>query len=66
MDELVKQIVAKTGISEDQARAAVQVVAGYLKEKLPPPVAGQIDAVLSGQMPNLGDAGKTLGGIFGA
>lgn len=65
MDELIKQIVAKTGISEDQARTAVQTVAAYLKERLPAPVAGQVDAVLSGGSTNLGDVGKNLGGIFG-
>ena len=65
MDELVKQIVAKTGISQDQARMAVQTVAGFLKEKLPAPIAGQVDSVLAGNAPNLGDAGKSLGGLFG-
>ena len=65
MDELIKQVVAKTGISEDQARAAVQTVVDYLKGKLPAPVAGQVDAVLSGGTPNLGDVGKNLGGLFG-
>ncbi len=65
MDELIKQIVAKTGISEDQARTAVQMVTGFLKDKLPAPIAGQIDAVMSGSTPNLGDAGKTVGGLFG-
>ena len=65
MDELIKQIVTKTGITEDQARAAVQTVAGFLKEKLPAPIAGQVDAVLSGSGPNLGDMGKNLGGLFG-
>ena len=35
MDELVKRITEKTGISEDQARSAVNMVAGLLKEKLP-------------------------------
>ncbi len=65
MDELIKQVVAKTGISEEQARTAVQTVAAYLKEKLPAPVAGQVDAVLAGGTPNLGDMGKSLGGLFG-
>ncbi len=65
MDELVRQVVARTGITEEQARMAIQTVAGFLKEKLPAPVAGQVDAVLSGGSPNLGDMGKGLGGLFG-
>jgi len=63
MEELVKLVVAKTGISEEQARGAVNTVVGFLKEKLPAPIAGQIDGVLSGS--GVGDALKGLGGLFG-
>ena len=38
MDELIKRITEKTGISEDQARSAVNTVSGFLKEKLPAPI----------------------------
>ncbi len=62
MDELVKQVAQRTGISEAQARTAIETVVGYLKTKLPAPVATQIDAVLSGgEMPDLA---KGLGGLF--
>jgi hypothetical protein len=67
MDELVNQITQRTGISNDQARQAVQVVADFLKTKLPAPIAGQVDAALSGN--NIGDlsnqAGQVLGGLGG-
>ncbi len=62
MDELVKLVAQKTGISEAQARTAVDTVLGYLKSRLPAPVAGQIDAVLAGG--NIADAAKGLGGLF--
>lgn len=66
MDELVNQVVQKTGISQDQANQAVQTVIGYLKNKLPGPIASQLDSVLSGQA-NPGDiageAGQALGGL---
>lgn len=65
MDELIKQVTERTHISDDQARTAIQTVAGFLKERLPPQMAGQVDAVLSGSAPNLGDAAKGLGGLFG-
>ena len=65
MDELIKQVTERTYISDDQARTAIQTVAGFLKERLPPQMAGQVDAVLSGSAPNLGDAAKGLGGLFG-
>jgi hypothetical protein len=60
MDELIKLVVQKTGISEDQARSAVSVVVSFLKERLPAPLAGQVDGVLN----NPGIAGA-LGGLFG-
>ena len=46
MDELVKLVVKKTGLSEEVARKAVATVIDFLKKKLPAPVAGQIDLVL--------------------
>lgn len=48
MDELVKLVVQKTGISEAAAKQAVEVVLGFLKEKLPAALAGQVDAAVSG------------------
>lgn len=63
MDELVKLVSQKTGISEQQARTAVQTVIDFIKTKLPAPIGSQIDAVLSGSA--VGDVGKQLGGLFG-
>jgi hypothetical protein len=68
MDELIKRITEKTGISEDQARTAVTTVSGFLKEKLPSPLAGQIDNVLSGaggMTDKVGDLASKVGGMFG-
>ena len=48
MDELIKLVSKKTGLPEDKAKVAVQVVVDFLKKKLPAPVAGQIDSVLKG------------------
>jgi hypothetical protein len=64
MDELVKLVSQKTGISQDQARSAVMVVVNFLKEKLPAPLAGQIDGLLSG---NTGqqDLSKGFGDLLG-
>ena len=63
MEELVKLVVEKTGISEEQARGAITTVVNFLKEKLPAPIAGQIDGLLSGS--GINDALKGLGGLFG-
>ena len=69
MDELVKQVVEKTGISEQQARGAIDTVLGFLKHRLPAPIAGHLDGVLggaSGAAGGLADkAGDVLGGLGG-
>ncbi|RPI65233.1 MAG: hypothetical protein EHM47_18940 [Ignavibacteriales bacterium] len=48
MDDLIKKIVDKTGIPADKARSAAETVIGYIKSKLPDPISGQIDNVVSG------------------
>ncbi len=47
MKELINVIVQKTGISEENAQKAVQVMLGFLKTKLPAPLAGQLDSFLT-------------------
>ncbi len=63
MDQLVKMIQDKTGISEKDARTAVNTVVGYLKDKLPPQIAGQLDAVLAGK--DISGIAGSIGGMFG-
>lgn len=64
MDELVKLVAQKTGISQEQARTAVETVVGFLKQKLPAPLAAQLEAVLgAGVDPQ--DLLKGLGNLFG-
>ncbi len=62
MDELVKLVAQKAGISEAQARTAVTEVLSFVKQKLPAPIAAQIDSVLGG---GLSDISKKVGGLFG-
>jgi hypothetical protein len=63
MEEIVKLVSQKAGISEAQAKTAVETVANFIKQKLLQPVAGQIDTVLAGGKP--GDITKGLGGLLG-
>jgi hypothetical protein len=72
MDELVKLVTDKVGISGDQAQKAVTTVIGFLKEKLPAPIAQELDKVVaggaggSGNLGGMADAAKgALGGLFG-
>lgn len=48
MNELVNLVTQKTGIPADKAQMAVQTVMGYLKDKLPAPIAGQLDSFMGG------------------
>jgi uncharacterized protein (DUF2267 family) len=67
MDEVIKLVSEKAGISEDKAKIAVQVVAGVLKDRMPNALSGQVDAYLKGEgaNKNLGDMAGKLGGMFG-
>ncbi len=66
MNEIVKLVSDKVGISEEQAKMAVDVVVSFLKTKLPAPLASQLDGVLAGGgMPDLGSLTSGLGGLFG-
>jgi hypothetical protein len=48
MDELVKLVSQKTGLSEEMAKVALETGVNYLEDKLPAPIVGQIDGVLNG------------------
>jgi hypothetical protein len=58
MQELIKQIVEKTGVPADKAQQVLGVVAGFVKQKFPA-IGGQIDSVLG---TSDGNTGNTSGG----
>ena len=65
MNELINQIVEKTGVPADKAQQVLSVVAGFVKQKFPA-IGGQIDSVLgtgSGQGGNASANGNPLGDI---
>ncbi len=62
MNELVNLIVKKTGIPAATAQTIVKIVVDFLKKKLPAPVAGQLDAVLSSDAA-VQSAENVLGGL---
>jgi hypothetical protein len=68
MNEIIQRLIERTGLPEAQAAQAAEVVIGYLKEKLPPSVASQIDGLAggeSGATGMLGGIGARLGDMFG-
>ena len=71
MDELINLVVQRTGISQEQARKAVEVVVGELKNRLPAPIASHVDAFLAGGMSGgmntvAAEAGEMLKGKLGS
>ena len=64
MQDLIKQIVEKTGIPADKAQQVLGVVANFVKQKYPM-IGSQIDSVLGagGGQSGSGDAGNS-GGNF--
>jgi hypothetical protein len=65
MDDLIKLVSKKTGLSETLSRTTVNLVLDYLKKKLPAPVSAQIDLFLK----NEGKVAATadlVEGLFGA
>ena len=65
MDELIKLVSQKAGISDSQATTAVETVMGFLKDNLPAPLDSQVEALLSGgEMPDVGDVGQMLGSLW--
>ncbi len=60
MDELVNQVAQRAGISQTQAQQAVQAVVDFLKQRVPGPVAAQLDNFVSGQ-----GGGMNMGNIGG-
>jgi hypothetical protein len=65
MDELVNQVARRTELAPEQARQAVQTVLKVLKERLPAPIASQIDAVVGGGGGGGQNPLRGLGGILG-
>jgi hypothetical protein len=60
MDELIKLVSQNANIPEENAKAAVDTVLGFLTDKLPAPIASQIDGLVSNP-----DLGKQVGGALG-
>ncbi|MDQ2889785.1 MAG: hypothetical protein M3R65_04395 [Gemmatimonadota bacterium] len=69
MDELVTLLTQRTGLSPDQARQAIDTVLGYVKGRLPTPLASQMDAFLGqsagGTTGTTGTAGSSAAGAEG-
>jgi hypothetical protein len=63
VNELIEQLKSRVGLNDDQARSAAQTAVEFLKQRLPAPIASQLDSALAGgTMQGLEDK---LGGMLG-
>lgn len=72
MNDVIKQLVDQLGLDEAVAQQAVEIVLGVLKDKLPAPIADQLENMLDGGDPDElmaqlggGDSAGGAGGIMG-
>jgi hypothetical protein len=49
LNDIINKVAEKTGISSDKAAMAVTTVVDFLKNKLPSPLASQLDKLLNGE-----------------
>lgn len=64
MEELVKKVAEKAGISGEQAQKAVQSVMDFLKEKVPM-LGDQLKGMLEGGGGGLGNIAEKIGDMLG-
>jgi hypothetical protein len=61
MNELIKQLMEQANLSEEVAQSVVPVVMSFFKDKLPAPIADQLEGLVEGNV----DAGELLGSLGG-
>lgn len=49
MQELIKELIAKAGLSEEMAQKSVSVTKDFIKSKVPPAFQDKIDDILEGK-----------------
>jgi len=62
MDELIQKVQQRAGVDESQASAAVNTVIDFLKDRLPGPIADQVEGALSDEA---GSPMEKVGSMFG-
>ncbi|MES2592698.1 MAG: hypothetical protein V4608_12505 [Bacteroidota bacterium] len=69
MENIIKTVVEKSGISESQAKTAVEAVVSFLKDKMPAGIGAQIDTFIKGGNGAFSEAGgsikEKMSGIIG-
>lgn len=62
MEELKSKLMEQLGLDEGGSNQAVQLVLGFVKDKLPESMQGMVDSIMNGESPEGG--GGAMGGIM--
>jgi hypothetical protein len=62
MEALIKMVSEKTGISQEQAKQAVDTVVDFIKDKLPGGIGAQVESFVKGGSGST--SGTNAGGII--
>lgn len=69
MEELIKMVTQKVGISEGQAKSAVETVVSFLKDKMPAGIGSQVESFIGGNAGSMGGVVDSIkdkiGGLLG-
>ena len=65
MQDIIKLVTEKTGLSESKAQEVVQMVIGFLKDKLPAGVGNQLDSFIGSKSESNEKSDSTLGNLLG-
>ncbi len=49
MDDLIKLVSEKAGITSEQAKSAIEAIGGFVKDKLPAGIGDQVSNFLEGK-----------------
>ncbi len=65
MNELKQQLMEKLGLDEGISDQAIEIVLGFVKDKLPEDLQGMVDSISRGETPDMGGALGAVKGLFG-
>lgn len=63
MNELVKLLMSRAGLSEVIAKTVVEIILGFVKDKLPKPLADQVVSMLGLGGAADGEKAQEAGGV---
>ena len=65
MEELLNTVAEKTGLPLDKAQGAIDAVMDFIKDKLPAPIASQVEKLVAGGGDAAGGLTDKLGDVTG-